>query len=55
MNKYLLFFGLVLLASCSKKDTPATPTDDTPAQYGTPYTGIPATSDIVMYEVNERA
>ncbi len=26
-----------------------------PPTYGTPYTGVPATEDMVMYEVNERA
>jgi glycosidase len=30
----------------------ATNTYKDPAQYGTPYTGIPATKDMVMYEVN---
>ncbi|HTB53258.1 MAG TPA: alpha-amylase family glycosyl hydrolase [Ferruginibacter sp.] len=48
MKKYILFWGIVLLMSCSKKSAG-------PVQYGTPYTNIPATSDISMYEVNERA
>ncbi|HEY4326566.1 MAG TPA: alpha-amylase family glycosyl hydrolase [Mucilaginibacter sp.] len=34
------------------KDTTTTSTYKDPAQYGTPYAGIPATKDIVMYEVN---
>lgn len=53
--------ALMLLAcfGCSKsngggntppKVTPPANTD--PAQYGTPYSGVPATKDIVMYEVN---
>jgi len=33
-------------------DTTKTVTYKDPAQYGTPYSGIPATKDIVMYEVN---
>ncbi len=51
MNKYLsIFLGLVLLASCKqKRDTIPTPT-----QPGPTYT-VPATSDIVLYEINERA
>lgn len=53
---------LILLAGfgCSKSGktpdpvvvvTPP-PTDKDPAQYGTPYAGVPATKDIIMYEVN---
>jgi glycosidase len=51
MNKYLsLFFGLVFLASCKeKRDAIPAPTPQAPS-----YT-VPATSDIVLYEVNERA
>jgi len=33
-------------------DTTTTITYKDPAQYGTPYAGVPATKDIVMYEVN---
>lgn len=67
MNKYLLFLGLLLFVfiSCSKKkdSTPApvsaaiTTTDPEadPPQYGTPYSGVPATTDIILYEINERA
>jgi len=50
MKKYLLFFGLIFLFSCKKKNQSSS------LQYGTPYTNIPATTaDITMYEVNERA
>src|ERR1700744_1399388 len=49
--------------SCGKKNNPkpntiktntttTTVTYKDPAQYGTPYAGVPATKDIVMYEVN---
>lgn len=60
MNKYLLFLGLVICASCSKKGASSPsggdPNPATTPQYGTPYTNIPATTaDITMYEVNERA
>ncbi len=57
--------GLILLITvllsgtgCSKKSNPnPTPTPTPtgykdPAQYGTPYASVPATKDIVMYEVN---
>lgn len=53
IKKYYLLAGIIFLFSCSKKETTPTPTD--PVQYGTPFTNIPATTDIVMYEVNERA
>jgi len=51
---------LLACAGCSKHSTPAPvtkqPTDTStykdPAQYGAPYTGVPATQNIVMYEVN---
>ena len=50
---------LFILSGCSKSNSgsqpPVTTPVDTyqdPAQYGTPYTGVPATKDIVMYEVN---
>ena len=54
----------VLGTACSKSNdsggtggggtTPTTPTDTykDPAQYGTPFTGVPNGADIVMYEVN---
>ncbi len=60
--------GLILAiilscAGCGKKSTPPPtppPTDTTtktttykdPAQYGTPYAGVPATKDMVIYEIN---
>jgi len=62
MLKLSSVLGLALLScfGCSKsggnnpppvKVTPP-PTNTDPAQYGTPYSGVPATKDIVMYEVN---
>ena len=48
----LLFFAL----SCKKENPgPDNPVPTDPAQYETPFTEIPATSDVVMYEINERA
>ena len=52
----LLVSQLLLVAACSK-DEEALPTgpavvDEVPKQYGAPFTHVPATADIVMYEVN---
>jgi glycosidase len=58
-----IFLSILLAcAGCSKHSTPMpTPTKTTtdttstykdPAQYGTPYASVPATKDMVMYEVN---
>ncbi|MCB0652212.1 MAG: hypothetical protein KDC85_13125 [Saprospiraceae bacterium] len=52
----LLFFVSLIHFSCKKED-PTPPGDDgtTYTQYGTPFADVPATADIVMYEVNLRA
>jgi glycosidase len=58
-NPLILLVAVLAFNGCSKSKpvvpTPTTPpstgTGD-PAQYGTPYASIPATKDIVMYEVN---
>jgi len=53
----LLVLVALIFAGCSKS-TPFTPTPTPPvvtgdpAQYGTPYASVPATKDVVMYEVN---
>jgi len=54
----LLLIAILAFAGCSKSK-PFTPTptpppvsSGDPAQYGTPYASVPATKDIVMYEVN---
>jgi glycosidase len=60
--QYLLNVCLILivLTSC-KKDKVPTPTPPIPTdpsgyhQYGTPYASMPATEDVVIYEVNLRA
>ncbi|GAA4050730.1 alpha-amylase family glycosyl hydrolase [Flavobacterium chungnamense] len=50
---------MLLIVGCSKDDSSnnvePTPTPTEPVQYETPFAGIPNTSDIVMYEINERA
>jgi len=57
-----LFVSLVLLAtsSCKKRKTETIPDDTgspTPVeiQYGTPFSQVPNTEDILLYEINERA
>lgn len=47
---------LLWLATGCKKNEPSTvtPSDD-PAQYETPFTGVPNASEVIMYEINERA
>jgi len=60
MNSLILFIMLIgSLLGCGKKSpttddggTTPPPTNTDPAQYGTPFTGVPATKDIVMFEVN---
>ncbi len=66
MKMSFLFGTLLVLLSCSKHNsTPSTPvtppdsttttTDTTPAQYGTPFTGVPDPRDVTIYQVNIRA
>jgi glycosidase len=49
----------VLSISCSKEEeenqVPKPPGSNQTSQYGTPFSEIPETSDIIMYEINERA
>ena len=53
MRNYLLVFIFILLGvSCSKADNPVR---ITPAQYGTPFAGVPDPRDAVIYQVNMRA
>jgi glycosidase len=65
--KMTFFFGtLLFLLSCSKHNStpkPVPPPDSattttantTPAQYGTPFTGVPDPRDVTIYQVNIRA
>ncbi len=59
MNIYkLAIFIFILIAySCKKDDHASTviSNNKTYTQYGTPFSNVPATDDIVMYEVNLRA
>jgi glycosidase len=54
----LLLLVTIVFAGCSKSKpfvptpTPTPVGSSDPAQYGTPYASVPATKDIVMYEVN---
>lgn len=59
MSSLVLFITLAYLGyGCGKSKQNPTPvvtppaTYKDPAQYGTPFNGVPATKDIVMYEVN---
>ncbi|MEE4177142.1 MAG: alpha-amylase family glycosyl hydrolase [Bacteroides sp.] len=49
----LLFLFLLFFSACAKD--PAPPEEEEYTQYGTPFTGIPAVEDLVVYEVNLRA
>ncbi|HLO55068.1 MAG TPA: alpha-amylase family glycosyl hydrolase [Saprospiraceae bacterium] len=58
LHNTFLLLSFAFLLSCQKSEP--TPTDtpldqNDPNQYGTPFAEIPATADIVMYEINERA
>src|SRR5580658_6856619 len=66
MKMTFLFGTLLFLLSCSKHnatpkapvtppDSTTTTTDTTPAQYGTPFTGVPDPRDVTIYQVNIRA
>jgi len=50
---------LLLFSGCRKTSSDPVVRKNTvtpdPPQYETPYAGVPATSDIIMYEINERA
>ena len=55
----VLFLGCIFIG-CKKKDnpTPVVPpivVDPDPPAFDTPFSGVPATKDMVMYEVNMRA
>ncbi len=60
MKKLSVFIVSIMLLSCSKTELPVNPAP-TPAlaadvaQYGTPYTKVPAAKDAIIYQVNTRA
>lgn len=56
MKKLSVFILSLLFLACSKNDTPGDNSWSTdPAPYGTPYAGVPAARDAVIYQVNPRA
>ncbi len=65
-NRYLCLIVLILIfVSCLPKKNPIAPIEEEvpansiialdPPQFGTPFLNIPNTSDIVLYEINQRA
>ncbi|MCB0841146.1 MAG: alpha-glucosidase C-terminal domain-containing protein [Bacteroidetes bacterium] len=53
--RFSFLFFLIILIGCKKEPEVVPPTPDPqPQQYGTPFTKVPATEDIVMYEINLR-
>ena len=60
LNMNTLFIMMMLALFGCSKSKPVTPvvtppaTYKDPAQYGTPFANVPATKDIVMYEINEK-
>jgi hypothetical protein len=60
MKKSILFFGSFLIFACSKPAVTTDPVDPPvvinpdPAQYGTPFSGVPAAQDASIYQVNMR-
>ena len=55
-GRIFLILSLFIFTSCEKPDNnPDTGPGNHPDQYETPFELVPATSDIVMYEINQRA
>lgn len=57
-NIWCILCVFISLSFACKKDnttTPQTPDSTGPVQYETPFKEVPNTSDIVLYEINERA
>lgn len=59
MNNFLrvlvLIYTILLTTACSSTPAPVPNSNQDPAQYGTPFRHVPATSDIVIYEINPGA
>jgi glycosidase len=57
MKKILwpLLLTLLVFISCNKDSEPNINEPTGPSQYGTPFSNLPETQDIIMYEVNLRA
>lgn len=58
MMNFIVMILLLFCAACEKQDAPdnnkPTPSTD-PAQYGTPYAGVPERMDATIYQVNIRS
>ena len=55
MKKFSIFILLFIALSCSKTNNPVSPGLPTdPAQYGSPFTGVPSAKDANIYQVNMR-
>ncbi|RDC58357.1 alpha-amylase [Pedobacter chinensis] len=54
MLRALLFFSISLFAFCKKDGNKIVPDTSYP-QYGTPFAGVPNTTDAIIYQVNLRA
>lgn len=56
MKKFSVFLLSVVFLACSKSDAPATAgLISDPQQYSTPFSGVPASNDATLYQVNIRA
>ncbi len=51
----LLIISILILHACIGTSAPVSITGHEPVQYGTPFSHVPATEDIVMYEINPGA
>src|ERR1035437_1970268 len=51
----VLIISFLLLCACTTTPAPIILTNQDPVQYGTPFQHVPATEDIVMYEINPGA
>lgn len=57
MLNFIVLFFLMINTSCQKDEIPVIKnnnTSDDPAQYGTPFLGVPDARDAVIYQVNTR-
>jgi glycosidase len=55
LMKLLLISLVTIFSFCKKDSNNNVKTDPVYAQYGTPYNGVPATTDAIIYQVNLRA
>src|SRR4051812_26138726 len=55
LMKLLLLSLITVFSFCKKDSNNNVKTDPVYTQYGTPFAGVPSTSDAVIYQVNLRA